>query len=144
MRTALVALILTPTVISILAMIVMYFPLRSFQRSTPRIRTREDTERLRRLATLQMYGGLLGSVLWIPPVVWIIGVLFTDAITWSDVLLYVILPYIVLFIVAAIGVGPAKAVRDTPADTPALTAERDRIVNIWLSQKLPTIPPGDS
>ena len=143
MRAVLVALILAPTIISILAMIVLYFPLRNFQNATPRIRTRADTERLRRLATQQMYGGLLGSILWIPPVVWLISVLVTDAVTWGDVLLYVVLPYVVLFIVAAIGIGPAKAVRNTLTDDPTLQAERDRIVNIWLNQKLLRIPPGD-
>jgi hypothetical protein len=143
MRTALVALMLAPTAISILAMVLLYFPLRNFQRTTPKIRTRDDVERLRRLATVQMYGGLLAPILLIPGVIWFVGKFATDAVHWSDLLLYVFLPYVALFFVAALGIGPAKAVRNTAVDDPVLKSERDRIVDIWLNKKLPRIPPGD-
>lgn len=84
-----------------------------------------------------MYGGLLSPLLWLPFVVWIYGWFVGNALTWTDLLLFGIFPFLLVGAAAFALGGPAKEVQNIAVSDPSLKTERDRIVDIWLHQKLP-------
>jgi len=137
MRSALIAVMLAPPVILVVTMLLLFVQLKRFQRATPQIRTTDDLERLRRLATVQMYGGLLSPLLWPPFLVWIYGRFVADALTWTDLLLYGVIPFLAVGAAAFALGGPAKEVQGIAVSDPSLKPQRDRIIDVWLHQKLP-------
>lgn len=120
------------------AMIVMYFPLRSFRQKHPVLRSGADVSAFKRLASSQMYVSLGALYLtWVPLVIWLVGKFVLGRLTWLDGLLFVVLPFVVQFALAAAAVGTAEAVRSTPAADEALTAQRDRVADVWVNKKYP-------
>ena len=121
-----------------LAMIGLYFPLRSFREKHPEIRGDADMLAFKRLASVQMYVSLAALYLtWVPLLIWIVGKFVLGRLTWLDGLLFVVLPFVIQFALSAVAVGTAEAVRRTPAATDTLTAERDRVVDVWVNKKYP-------
>ena len=138
MRLWLVASMVAAAGAVILAMIVLYFPLRSFREKYPLLRNENDMLAFKRLASVQMYVSLAALYLaWVPLLIWIVGKFVLGQLTWLDGLLFVILPFVTQFTLAAAAVGTAKAVRSTPAAHETLTAERDRVVNVWVNKNYP-------
>jgi hypothetical protein len=138
MRELLIALTILPTAFMIIAMLAMYVQLRRFQRRIPVLREPEDLARFQRLASIQMIVAISEPVLfWTPAIVWIVGHFFIGDLNWLDLLLFVIVPFCLLAIVAFSTIGTARAVRATPAASSGLEARRDHIVNIWLNHRLP-------
>ena len=138
MRFWLVASMVAAAGAVILAMIVLYFPLGSFREKYPLLRNETDMVAFKRLASFQMYVSLAALYLtWVPLFIWIVGKFVLGQLTWLDGLLFVILPFIVQFALSAAAIGTAKAVRSTPAADQTLTAERDRIVDVWVNKKYP-------
>ena len=138
MRFWLVASMIVAAGAVILAMIVLYFPLRSFRAKYPVIRSDVDMLAFKRLASFQMYVSLAALYLtWVPLLIWIVGKFVLGHLTWLDGLLFVILPFVIQFVLSGAAIGTAKAVRSTPAEGPTLTAERDRVVDVWVNKKYP-------
>jgi membrane protein required for beta-lactamase induction len=138
MRSWLVAAMIAAAGTVIALMIVLYFPLRSFRRKHPVLRDEADMSAFKRLASLQMYSALPALYLTrVPLVVWLVGKFALGHLTWLDGLLFVVLPFFVQSAIAAGAIGTAEAVRSTPAANEALTAERDRVVDVWINKKLP-------
>jgi len=122
----------------VVAMIVLYLPLRSFRRKYPMLRDEADMSAFRRLASLQMYVSLAALYLtWVPLVIWIVGKFVLGQLTWLDGLLFVVLPFVAQFALSAAAIGTARAVRSTPAADERLTAERDRVVDVWVNKNYP-------
>jgi hypothetical protein len=128
---------LVPPAILLLSLLSAWAQLTLFYRSTPTIRNDQDLVRYRKLATVQMYFGLLSPLIWLPAIVWLYGFFVAGELGWMDLLLYVAVPIFVLSIVAIAFGGPAKEVQSITAATPALQAECKRIADIWLHKKLP-------
>ena len=119
-------------------MIYLYFPLRSFREKHPEIRGDADMLAYKRLASVQMYVSLAALYLaWVPLLVWIVGKFALGRLTWLDGLLFVVLPFVIQFALSAAAIGTANAVRSTPAATESLSAERDRVVGVWVNKKYP-------
>ena len=138
MRSTMIALMLAPPVIGIALMLLLRFPLKKFQRTTPSIRTQDDLHRLKKLAALQMYCSIVApELIWAPFVVWIVGKFVTDVLTWMDLLTYGVIPFLALGAVAFLAGGPAEQVQSVPVDDPSLQKERDHIIDVWLHRRLP-------
>ena len=122
----------------VLAMIGLYFPLRGFREKHPEIRGDADMLAFKRLASVQMYVSLAALYLaWVPLLIWVVGKFVLGRLTWLDGLLFVVLPFVIQFALSAAAIGTAKAVRSTPAATEGLSAERDRVVDVWVNKKYP-------
>lgn len=138
MRFWLIALMLATGLGVVLLMVALYIPLRSFRQKHPVLRNEADMSAFKRLASFQMYGSLTALYLmWAPLVIWLLGKFVVGHLTWMDGFLFVIVPFIVQFAVSGAAIGTAKAVRSTPAANETLTAERDRVVDVWVNKKYP-------
>jgi len=138
MRFALVLSMATAAGAVVVAMIVLYFPLRSFRQKYKVLRNEADMLAFKRLASFQMYVSLVALYLtWVPLVLWLVGKFGLGQLTWLDGLLFVILPLVVQFAISAGAIGTARELRCTPAGDENLTAERDRVVDVWVNKKYP-------
>jgi hypothetical protein len=138
MHEFLIALMVLPPLLMVIAMLAMYAQLRRFQRLVPVLRGPDDLARFQRLATIQMIVALSEPVLfWLPLIIWPIGHFFIGDLTWLDLLLFGVIPFCIVAIVAFSTIGTARAVRATPTSSTELEAGRDRIVDIWLNRWLP-------
>ena len=138
MRIWLILSMLVPAAAVLAIMFLQHAQLRRFQRRVPELRTADDLAAFTRLAGTQMYWSLAGLTLTgVPPMVWLFGKFVAGQLGWLDALLYVVLPFAALTYASGRLVSTARAVRATPADDPALTAERDRVVHVWLHRNLP-------
>ncbi len=93
----------------------------------------------KRLAKIQMLAALLFLPFiwpWLPFCIWLYGMFFADVLTWLDLLLFVVLPFAAVIVVASTVSGPVERARSLATD-PSLVAERDRVVDVWLNGKLP-------
>jgi hypothetical protein len=129
-------MLLFPAVL-IVMMVLLRAQLKRFQGRIPQIRSESDLEHLRRLATVQMYGGLFSPLLWLPFLVWIYGKFVANELAWADLLKFGILPFLCVSAAAFALGGPAKEVQDIAVADSRLKPERDRIVDVWLHKKLP-------
>jgi hypothetical protein len=138
MRFWLVISMVAAAVAVVVAMVTLYFPLRRFRRTHPILRDDADMAAFRRLVSVQMYVSLAGFYLtWVPLVVWLVGHFVLGQLSWLDGLLFVVLPFAVQLAVSAGMVGTARAVRRTPAADKRLTAERDRVADVWVNNSFP-------
>jgi hypothetical protein len=137
-RQILLVLMLIPPTVNVIGMLASVLQFKRFQRTVAALRTSEDMRRFKRLATIQMYVSLV--LLWItvvPPLVWLYGFFFGRVLGWLDLLLYVVLPFVPVLVIALRGADTANAVRATPADDPALAAERDHVAHVWVNRYFP-------
>ena len=122
----------------LLAMIVLQFSLWRFRRTHTIVRDQADMTAFKRLASSQMYVSLIALKLtWVPLLVWLVGHFVLRQLTWLDGLLFVAIPFALQFALAAAFVGLARAVRRTPAADEQLTAERDRVADVWVNKDFP-------
>ena len=122
----------------VLAMVGLYFPLRRFREKYLIIRNESDMLAFKRLASFQMYVTLGTLYLtWVPLLIWIVGKFVLGHLTWLDGLLFVILPFAIQMALSATAIGTANAVRSTPVADEALTAERDRVADVWVNKLYP-------
>ena len=138
MRETLIALMVLPPTLMVVAMLALY------AEAAARLPTRRlhpsragRLVRFQRLATIQMTVALSEPVLfWLPWIVWPVGHFFIGELTWLDLLLFGVLPFCIVANVAF-----STSVRQEPCATPAssseLEAQRDHVVNIWLNRWLP-------
>ena len=136
MRNVLIALMLVAPAACLIVARTLLAQLIAFRREVPRLRSADEMGRLKRVAKFQMYATLLVLVLIaVPPLVWIYGKFINGALGWLDLLWFVILPFVALFILS--GDAPADEVRATPADTPELEKERDHVADVWVNKSFP-------
>ncbi len=122
----------------VLAAVGLHLQLRSFRERYPVISSEADMLVFKRLASFQMYVSLVALYLiWVPLLIWIVGKFVFGQLTWLDGLLFVILPFVTQFALMVAGRGTAKGVRSTPAATESLTAERDRVADVWVNKDFP-------
>jgi membrane protein required for beta-lactamase induction len=120
------------------AMAFCYFQLVAFRTRYQTLRDETDMGAFKRLASMQMYVSLVGLyAAWLPLVVWLLGKFVFGNLSWLDGVLYVLVPFVVQFTLAAASVGTAKAVRRTAAASDAIAAERDRVADVWVNKNLP-------
>ena len=138
MRFWLVASMVAAAATVVLAIVALYLPLRSFREKYLVIRNEPDMLAFKRLASFQMYVTLAALYLtWVPLLIWIVGKFVLGHLTWLDGLLFVILPFVIQMALSATAIGTANAVRSTPVADEALTAERDRVVDVWVNKLYP-------
>ena len=138
MRIWLITAMLVSPAAVLAVMLLLHGQLRRFSVSVPELRTPQDVGRFKRLAAGQMYGSLVGLVLtWLPLALWLAGKFWLGQLYWLDVVLFVVLPLVVLVWASGQMLSTARAVRATPATDPAIVAERDRVVDVWLHRNLP-------
>ena len=119
-------------------MLGLHAQLRRFQKRFPELRTSDDLQAFKALASAQMYASLVGLILvWVPLLIWIFGKFVFGRVGWIDLLLYVVIPFVVQLVTSGFLVGTARAIRATPARDMTLETERDRIVDVWLHRSLP-------
>jgi hypothetical protein len=122
----------------LLAMLFLTAQVLRFRRAVPRLETEADMRRFKRLATVQMYVSLFVIPLqFVPFILGMIGVLFVEGFGWRDLLLYAVLPFAVLFTLAALSIGLFRAVRATPTANPTLEAERAHVADVWVNRNFP-------
>jgi hypothetical protein len=138
MRDYFLAAMMISAAAVIATMLVLYVQLGRFQHRRPALHHGDDLTAFKSLAARQMYASLAGLILtWVPLALWVLGKFVFGVLGWLDALLYVILPVLLQFGVAAMTVGRARAVRETPADNPTIKTERDRVVEVWLHRSVP-------
>jgi hypothetical protein len=135
-RNVLIALMLVPPAACLMIARTLRAQLIAFRREVPRLRSADDMQRLRRVAKFQMYATLaIFALIALPLLVWIYGKFIAGALGWLDVLWFVILPFVAMFVLS--GDAPADEVRATPADTPELEKERDQVADVWVNRNFP-------
>ena len=136
MRNVLIALMLVPPAACLLIARTLRAQLIAFRREVPRLRSADDLKRLKRVAKFQMYATLvIFALVALPLLVWIYGKFVNGALGWLDLLWFVVLPFVAVFILS--GDAPADEVRATPADTPELEKERDHVADVWVNKNFP-------
>jgi len=138
MRFWLLASMIIAAAAVLLAMIVLLFALWRFRQKHAILRDQADMAAFKRLASSQMYVSLISLKLtWVPLAIWIVGRFVLRQLTWLDGLLFVAIPFALQIALSAAFVGLARAVRRTPAGDEQLTAERDRVADVWVNKNLP-------
>lgn len=140
MRTILIAIMLAPSIATVIIMAVLQITGRRFRKRVPKYRGPDDLQRLRSLAKLQMYLSLIAQPTWMYGIViiaWLLGWLWFKQLGWLDLLLYGVLPIVATFVLAVLGESPARMAVVIPAKNETLAAERDQIVDTWRHKTLP-------
>jgi hypothetical protein len=138
MRQWLVLAMLVAAGATVLIGLALYAQVLRFKRRLPQLRDPGDLEKFKAMASVQMYASFVGiRMAWIPLIIWVIGKFFLRSLTWLDLALYVVLPYVIQTVIAVTTIGAFRAVRATPATDPALNKERERVAEVWLRRNFP-------
>ena len=128
-------LLLPPIVVIIMQLAVMRSH-REFLAAIPELRSAQDMYAFKRLAATNMYLALvvivLEVLLW---GVWIVGVATRNLPLISIVLTFI--PSVALLVIALQAKQLEQRIQTMPAADPALAAERDRVVDVWLHRPFP-------
>ena len=137
MRAVLLCCVLTPTLLTVLLMFLLYAQLRRFRRQVPKIAGQGDMDSFKRLASFQMRAAEFTLPLILAPIiVWALGKFVFGALGWLDVVSYGLLPLAFPVICSSFMVGAAREVRATPASG-EFEAERDHVAEVWVREKRP-------
>jgi hypothetical protein len=110
----------------------------SFLKRTPKLRSKDDLKRFKRLAAWNMYGALLCIVL-IVLVIGALGVsLVAGLLTWKQNLLLLVIASVLLSLAGGAVKPIERKVKRIPAADDKLAAARDDVVHIWDTKPFPT------
>lgn len=130
-----VGIVVPPVVVIIMQLLVMKAQ-REFLAVIAELRTPADMITFKRIAANNMYLALGAIVLGLLPwIVWIVGVATGNLPFTALVLTFI--PSLVMLVIGLQAKELEKRVQTIPAADPAMAAERDRVVDIWLHRPLP-------
>jgi hypothetical protein len=117
-------------------MVIFAMDLKRLLAEVPEIRAASDMERYKRSVGKQMVGALVQIIVLLAPWAFFGYGVVKKVITARDLLLFVVLPSILIFVAGQIMKGLERRVKTLPAPQEFL-AERDRVVQTWIKKPLP-------
>ncbi|QDU03289.1 hypothetical protein V6x_30010 [Gimesia chilikensis] len=138
MREIMIGLMLAPILLVMPYLMYLQAQYIKFKNEVPRFRDEADIQKLKILAARQMRGTPTGLkiVNYFPFLIWLTGLVMGD-LYWSDLFLYIVLPYLLMLAFCSIiGSPPVKIQKFEVADQ-SLESQRDHIVHVWIHETHP-------
>lgn len=138
MREIMIGLMLASIVLVMPYLMYLQAQYIKFKNEVPRFRHEADIQKLKILAARQMRGTPTGLkiVNYFPVLIWLTGLVMGD-LYWSDLFLYIVLPYLLMLAFCSVIGSPPVKIQEFEVADQSLESQRDHIVHVWIHETHP-------